>query len=113
MKRFDIALVQYPFDELSGSKLRPGLCLTDAIGSRKYVVVAYITSQLSTTLLPSEFIIQDSHQDFNQTGLRASSMIQLQRLFSTPEDLILRKLGSLSESLQGEIKSKLTLMLLS
>jgi mRNA interferase MazF len=113
MKRFDIALVQYPFDELSGSKLRPGLCLTDAIGSRKYVIVAFITSQLPKTALPSELIIDDKHQDFDQTGLRISSMIQLQRLFSTPEDLILRRLGSLSASLQNEVKSKLAEMLLS
>jgi mRNA interferase MazF len=113
MKRFDVALVQYPFDELSGSKLRPGLCLTDTIGVRKYVIVAYITSQLPATLLPSEIVIQDSHPDFEQTGLRTSSMIQLHRIFSTPEDLILRKLGSLSIVLQNEVKEKLATMLLS
>jgi mRNA interferase MazF len=69
MKRFDSALAQYPFDELSGSKLRPGLCLTDTIGVRKDVVVAYITSQFPATFLPSELVIQNSHPDFKQTGL--------------------------------------------
>lgn len=32
--KYRIVLVPFPFDDLSGSKLRPALCLTDVIGSK-------------------------------------------------------------------------------
>ena len=38
-----IVLVPFPFDDLSATKVRPALCLTERLGSHDHVVVAFIT----------------------------------------------------------------------
>lgn len=43
--RFKIVLVPFPFDDLSSTKVRPAVCLTDAIGPHQHVVLAFITSR--------------------------------------------------------------------
>ena len=37
-------MVAFPFDDLSGSKVRPAVCLTDVVGVHGHVVLAFITS---------------------------------------------------------------------
>jgi hypothetical protein len=41
-----IVLVPFPFDDLSGSKVRPAICLTDPVGQHRHVVLGFITSQI-------------------------------------------------------------------
>ena len=49
-----VVLVPFPFDDLSGSKVRPAVCLTEPVGSHRHVVLAFVTSQVETAPLPSE-----------------------------------------------------------
>jgi mRNA interferase MazF len=37
-------VVLLPFDDLSATNVRPAVCLTEPVGPRRYVVVAFITS---------------------------------------------------------------------
>ena len=39
-----VVLVAFPFDDLSGSKVRPAVCLTDPIGPHRHVVLAFVSS---------------------------------------------------------------------
>ena len=66
-----IVLVAFPFDDLSSSKVRPALCLTDTIGRRAHVILAFITSATPPDLLPSDLRLSPSDANFAQTGLRA------------------------------------------
>ena len=34
-----VVLVPFPFDDLSSSKVRPAICLTEAIGVHRHVVL--------------------------------------------------------------------------
>lgn len=53
MKR-SIVLVEFPYDDLSDSKIRPAYALTNPIGEHRHVVLALITSRLPThPLLPT------------------------------------------------------------
>jgi mRNA interferase MazF len=49
MTKNKIVLVPFPFDDLSSSKVRPAVCLTHPISPQKRVVVAFITSKISST----------------------------------------------------------------
>ena len=68
--RFRVVLLPFPFDDLSGQKVRPAVCLTDAIGTHRHLVVAFITSTVPTTLEPTDILLAPGTPDFASTGLR-------------------------------------------
>jgi mRNA interferase MazF len=39
--RFKVVLVEFPFDNLSGLKVRPAVCLTEPLGRYKHLVLAF------------------------------------------------------------------------
>jgi mRNA interferase MazF len=45
-----VILVSFPFDDLTGNKVRPAVCLTDAVGAHRHVVLAFITSAVTPSL---------------------------------------------------------------
>jgi mRNA interferase MazF len=56
MMRFKIVLMPFPFDDLSSSKVRPAVCLTDPIGEHEHVVLAFITSRVPAEPLTSDLV---------------------------------------------------------
>ena len=52
--KWKIVLVPFPFDDLSGIKVRPAICLTDEISPYKHVVIAFITSQVAKAVETSD-----------------------------------------------------------
>ncbi len=95
-----IVLVPFPFDDLSTTKVRPALCLTERLGSHDHVVVAFITSQVLGELDPTDIVIEPTDEDFAQTGLRVALAIRLHRLMTLSIRIVRRKLGTLPEALQ-------------
>ena len=75
MTKGKIFLLPFPFDDLSATKVRPAACLTNPIGSRRHIVLAYITSRIPTNLLETDIVLDTIHPDFAATGLRQSSTI--------------------------------------
>jgi hypothetical protein len=72
--RGKVVLVPFPFDDLSATKLRPAVCLTEPIGTNRHVVVAFITSSNVSDLLPTGIDLPANHPDFRTTGLRVHSV---------------------------------------
>jgi mRNA interferase MazF len=107
MLKHKIVLIPFPFDDLSSSKVRPAVCLTDAVGPHKHVVLAFITSRIPPALLPTDVVIDASDLDFAATGLRVSSTLQIHRLMTTTTALIRRELGALPTRLQTEVEDRL------
>jgi mRNA interferase MazF len=102
-----VVLVPFPFDDLSGTKVRPALCLAEPIGPHRHVVVAFITSRVQTTALDTDVSVRPQDQDFARTGLRAPSTICLHRLMTIAGSSVLRELGALSDSRLAEIRLRL------
>ncbi|HLA94334.1 MAG TPA: type II toxin-antitoxin system PemK/MazF family toxin [Pyrinomonadaceae bacterium] len=102
-----IVLVPFPYDDLSASKVRPAICLTDEIKPYGHVVLAFITSNISQMPSSSDLVLNESDFDFVDTGLKVSSTIRLHRLLTISSSTIQRKLGELSETRQGVLKEKL------
>lgn len=105
-----VVLVPFPFDDLSTSKVRPAVCLTDTIGSHLHVILAFISSRIPNDLLETDLILDSNHAEFNTTGLRVSSTIRLHRLMTVTTSLIRRDLGKLSPKMQNELDKKLRLL---
>jgi mRNA interferase MazF len=107
MTRGRVVLVPFPFDDLSATKVRPAVCLTDPIGMHRHVVVAFISSRIPIDLLESDLVLDSSQADFAQTGLQVSSALRLHRLMTVTTELIRRELGELPPSMRNEVADKL------
>lgn len=107
MTKYKVVLVPFPFDDLSSSKVRPAVCLTNPIGPHRHVILAFITSRIAPSPLATNLIIDSSDGDFAATGLRVSSTLQLHRLMTATTTLIRRELGQLSPRLQTETNNRL------
>jgi mRNA interferase MazF len=105
--RNKIVLVPFPFDDLSGQKVRPAVCLTDSVGSFRHVVLAFITSVIPGTLEPSDVVLTPAMHDFALTGLRAASALRLHRMVTVSSSIIRRQLGVVPPNAQTQIRKKL------
>ncbi len=102
-----IVLVPFPFDDLSTSKVRPAVCLTEELSPYGHVVLAFVTSRISVDSGPSDFIIETTDTHFAATGLKVASTIRLHRLMTVRTSIISRELGKLSEKHVAEINIRL------
>ena len=105
--KYKIVLVPFPFDDLSANKVRPAVCLTNEIQPYGHVVLAFITSRVSSNPSDTDFVIDTKDTDFANTGLKTSSMIHLHRLMTISRAIIRRELGELSKNQQEEIENRL------
>lgn len=102
-----VVLVPFPFDDLSTTKVRPAVCLTDEIKPYGHVVLAFVTSSVVSVPALTDLVILDTDTDFAITGLKVSSMIRLHRLMTVKSSIIRRELGELSLTQQTEVRERL------
>lgn len=107
MTRGRIVLVPFPFDDLTGIKVRPAVCLTDAVGPHRHVVLAFLTSQVPPDPLESDIVIDAATSWFAATGLKTTSTLRLHRLMTVTASLFRRELGSLPQPVQAEVAIRL------
>jgi mRNA interferase MazF len=105
--KYKIVLVPFPFDDLTATKVRPAVCLTDEIKPHSHVILAFITSKVSVNSSTTDFVIDKSDADFAATGLKVPSTIRLHRLMTVAKSIIRRELGELSATQQKEIENRL------
>ena len=92
--RFRVVLVPFPFDDLSGQKVRPAVCLTNPIGVQRHIVLAFITSAAPATLESTDVPLTPVSPDFGSTGLRVPSTLRPHRLVTVTTSIIHRQIGS-------------------
>lgn len=102
-----VVLIPFPFDDLSATKVRPAICLTNPIGKYNHIILAFITSQIPTDLLETDIVLDSSHPDFRASGLRKPSIIRLDHLMTVQKSLIQRELGAVSSNTQDQIAQML------
>ena len=102
-----VVLIPFPFDDLSTTKVRPAVCLTDPIGLYRHVILAFISSQIPTELLETDIVLDSEQADFEITGLRVTSILRLHRLMTVTTTLIKRELGVLPLQIQDDIAERL------
>ncbi|MEW6481555.1 MAG: type II toxin-antitoxin system PemK/MazF family toxin [bacterium] len=107
MIRGKVVLVPFPFDDLSGTKVRPAVCLTEPIGTHRHVIIAFISSRIPDDLMETDLILDSSQTDFIGTGLRVTSTLRLHRLMTVTTSFIQRELGNFSPQIQEEVNIRL------
>jgi mRNA interferase MazF len=66
-----------------------------------------MTSQRPPTPQPTDLLIESSHPDFAQTGLKGSATVKLDKLATIDTALLLGELGELSTALLQELNVRL------
>ena len=105
--RYRVILVPFPFDDLTGSKVRPAVCLSDAVGVHRHVVLAFITSVVPPTLESTDLLLDPGSADFTHTGLKVRSALRLHRMVTVSATIIQRQLGVLAPNLQAQVQQRL------
>ena len=100
-----IVLIPFPFTDLTAAKLRPALVLFE--GERD-VVVAFISSRVPRRSTLAEIVVDKAHPEFELTGLKASSVIRLDKIATISKDLILGEIGEIGSKLKRAINVKLS-----
>lgn len=89
MNKGDIVLIPFPFTDLSGIKNRPALILVDGEAD---LTVSFITTQLKWQ---EDFDVKIEPSQTN--GLKRTSLIRLSKIATIDKDLVIGKLGNLSQ----------------
>lgn len=107
MIKGDIVLLNFPFTDLSQTKLRPALVIWVSL-NREEIVICAITSQNLQTLQPEDFLIESTDTEFSETGLRVASKIRTTRIVTLQRSLVFRKLGKLGIEQRNRLNTTLS-----
>jgi mRNA interferase MazF len=106
----DIVLVQFPFSDLSQTKLRPAVILwINPVGND--VTLCAVTSQKVDQLSPEDIPLLPTDPEFSNTVLRVSSKVRTTRMATLTKQLVIRRFGSLGTQQIQLLNEKLTEML--
>ena len=107
MKRAgQIVLTPFPYSDLSGAKLRPVLMLRQASRFDDWLV-CMVSSQLQQAEANIDEILTPADADFENSGLKAPSVLWLSRLAVLDGALLLGSIGAISDERLGNVRQRL------
>ena len=105
--RGDVVILPFPFITTDGvqQKARPAIVISDHSIERRFddVILAGITSRRTHDIKQTEFLIEEGTNEFFLSGLAKTSVVRCEYLMTVPVEIIVRKLGKLSEKDMREI----------
>jgi len=107
----EICLASFPFGGQVGAKIRPVLLVTGPLGSVPEVLVAYMSSVVSASPLPTDIVLNPALPEHAGTGLKTTTVLRLHKLATIHESDIVRKLGDVSSAVWTEVEARLRLLL--
>ena len=106
VRRGDIIIVDYPYSDQIRSKIRPALVVQSDIWNQRLdaTIIASITSSHHRRVgAPTQYFIDTSTTNGQQTGLRFNSIVQCDNLLTYNRNRIRDIIGSLSDSAMQQI----------
>ena len=114
VRRGDVVLVPFPYvTDFRKAKTRPALVIQNDIGNRfgSTVIVALISSSVPLKRYPMHYPIAYPSPVAKAAGLKMTSVIKMETIFTLPKRAILRRLGSLPGEPAREVDEALALSL--
>ena len=103
MKRGDIILIDFPYSDRKGSKLRPALVVqSDLLNRSRHDTVLAAISR-TQRFAATEVLIDVSSSDGQQSGLRHTSVVDCANLGTFDQSLVHHTLGSLPNRLIQQV----------
>jgi len=101
----DVVVVPFPFSDLTQAKRRPALVV--AVLSGDDLILCQITSRAVT----DEYAVVIESDDFSSGGLRQSSNVRPNRLFTADKQIILYKAGQLNLEKMNQVIARIVQIL--
>lgn len=105
-QRGDVVLVNYPFSEGQGSKVRPALVVQCDSNNRRLesTLVVQITSRIHLARKePTQLLIEVSTPAGRQSGLVNDSAVACENIYTVRQTGIIQTIGSLPEDVMRRI----------
>jgi mRNA interferase MazF len=108
-RRGDVVMVRFPFTDIQGNKVRPGLVIQNDHDNQRLrkTIVALITSNLRRMGDRSHLFVDPKHPDGASSGLIWPSLVSCNNLATIEQGDILRTLGHLSDVLLTQLNDRL------
>jgi mRNA interferase MazF len=106
VRRGDIVIVDFPYSNQTGRKVRPALVVQSDVWNQRLddTILALITSSRYRRVdATTQYFIDISTDEGRQSGLRLDSVVQCENLITYDQNLILRVIGSFSASAMRQI----------
>ena len=106
VQRGDIVLVDFPYSNHTGSKIRPALVVQSDVWNQRLddTILALITSSPQRrTGASTQYFIDISTFEGRQARLRFDSIVQCENLVTHDQRLILRIIGKLPDSAMQQV----------
>lgn len=104
VSRGDVVLVDFPFSDHKGSKVRPALIVQgDTLNYRIDDTILTSISRSTHRASNTQLLIDISTADGATKGLRHNSMVQCENLLTYDQGLIIATLGQLSQPLMQQV----------
>jgi mRNA interferase MazF len=106
VRRGDIVIVDFPYSDRTGSKVRPALVVQSDVWNQRIddTILALITSSSQRRVgVPTQYFIDVSTVEGQRTKLRLNSIVQCENLITHDQRLILRVIGGFSDAAMEKI----------
>lgn len=104
----DIALMPFPYTNLSGAKRRPVLLLRQLEQGYDDWLVCMVSSQLHQINPAIDWMVDTQHQEFSAMGLKVPSVFRLSRIAVIDGALLLGQLGSINDARLSFLRQRLS-----
>ncbi|MFO0840215.1 MAG: type II toxin-antitoxin system PemK/MazF family toxin [Phycisphaerae bacterium] len=91
----DVVLVLYPFTDMTGSKVRPAIVVSNDAFNRGEDLVFVPVSSSPEANDPYVYPIPQQHRAFRVSGLKTDSYVKFTKVMALSKIIIRRRLGSL------------------
>lgn len=98
VSRGDVVLVDFPYSDGTGSKVRPALVVqADSLNQRRADTILVSISKSQRHALPTQLFIGVSTPEGIASGVRCDSSIQCENLLTLEQEQIVAKIGRLPD----------------
>jgi mRNA interferase MazF len=112
MKRWDLVLLAYPFDDWTGAKVRPAVVISsDEYNFRSEDAIFVLITSNTEPRSDFDLLVSDQHPGFAAMGLIKSSMIRVDMIWTLKQALAKRTLGQAGDDIRREIIVRLRRLL--
>lgn len=108
MKRGDVVLIRFPFTDLSSTKVRPALIISNENYNthQEDVILLLITSNISR-MSSDDYLLDSRNPEFKDTGLKQASAFRVGKIQTLNRKLINSKLGFVGPNTLKETEKRL------
>jgi mRNA interferase MazF len=107
-KTGQVVIFRFPQTDLEEGKLRPALLLGKLPGEYDDWLICMISSQMHQYIVGFDDVVTDSDKDFEQSGLKVTSVIRVGRLAVVSGEILLGAIGEISQERLYRVKQNLS-----